>query len=290
MRKDVLIQVFLKRDIVFKTKPQLAVEMIKEPKEEHFAYGWLCADLLYGRNFYFRESLDEMGIKCVVDIQKYHLKYIEVSHLFIPQQSKRKNSKNTHYQTDTSLTTSDKYIQSISENDWRIIEYRQGTKGMMKARYHMKEVNIWSLGSEKSQKRTLIIRNINNKYSLRNFSLEATTEKAMTYMQGQPYLVEKTINDQKGELGLFDYQIRKYVFRYLHMALVMISMNYVLGMINKNRDKILQLSVRDIKLQLIEILLKNCVQIDKEITQMISRHKQRAVDIVFNYQEYRNST
>jgi SRSO17 transposase len=277
-----------KKDIVFKTKPQLAIEMIKELKDEGVEYGWVGADALYGRNFDFRDSIADMGLKYVVDIQKDHPIYLEEPHLYIPQKSRRKTTKTIRYQTDTVMQTPEKYIESLTDHDWKEIKYRQGTKGQMKALFHIREVYIWKPRSESSQKLTLIIRKKNNeiKYSLSNFSKKETTDEEFAYMQGQRFLVEKLFKDEKGELGLFDYQIRKYQSWYHHMALVMIAMHYTLEVIIKNRDKIPLLSVRDVRLQIIEILLNNGVKIDKEITQMVQRHKQRAEDIVNKYRNF----
>lgn len=274
-----------KKDIVFKTKPQLAIEMIKELDEEGIEYGWVGADALYGRNFEFREALDSLGKKYVVDIQKDHPIYIDSPNIFIPAKSKNKGRHLTRYQTDTPMTTPEKYVQALEDSNWKWIEFRQGTKGELKALFHFKEVWVWNPGAEKSQNLTLIIKKINNeiKYSLSNFCLEETTEEELAYIQGQRHLVEKSFKDSKGELGLFDYQIRKYVAWYHHMALVMIAMNFTLEILIKNSDEIPLLSVRDVRLQITEILQKNNVKLEKEITQMIVRHKQRADDIVRRY-------
>ena len=50
------------------------------------------------------------------------------------------------------------------------------------------------------------------------------------------------------------------------MALVMIAMHYTLEVIIQYKDKIPLLSVRDVRLQIIELLQNNGVKIDKEIT------------------------
>ena len=102
-------------------------------------------------------------------------------------------------------------------------------------------------------------------------------------MQGQRYLIEKTFKDSKRELGLFDYQIRKYVAWCHHNALVMMAMHFVLEKIMENKEKIPLLSVRDVRLQLLQILRKNGTLIEKEIRQMRIRHLQRLYDIVNSY-------
>mgnify|MGYP002072510428 FL=1 len=71
--------------IVFKTKPQLAIEMITELEATGIQYRWVGADSLYGRNYEFREALEALGKKFVVDIQENHPIYMEAPHLYIPK-------------------------------------------------------------------------------------------------------------------------------------------------------------------------------------------------------------
>ena len=278
------------RDIVFKTKPQLAVEMISELDQEGINYGWVGADALYGRNFEFREALEKLGKKYVLDIQKDHPIYIDSPNIFVPAKSKKRGRQPSRYQTDTPMTTPDLYVQTLDKSSWKWIEVKQGTKGKMKAQFHFKEIWVWQPGAQTSQKLTLIIKKINNeiKYSLSNFCLEQTTEEDLAYMQVQRHLVEKSFKDTKGELGLFDYQIRKHMAWYHHMALVMITMHFTLEIIVKNYDVLPLVSVRDVRLQIIEILQNNEAKLEKELTQMIVRHQQRAVDIVRRYIKFQS--
>jgi hypothetical protein len=86
------------------------------------------------------------------------------------------------------------------------------------------------------------------------------------------------------ELGMTDYQIRKYTAWYHHMALVMMAMHYILKERIEFEQNIPLLSTRDIRLQMIEQLIYQGVRMEEEIVQMIRRHLQRKEDIDRYYQ------
>jgi SRSO17 transposase len=274
-----------KSDIVFKTKPQLAIEMIEELEAAGIQYRWVGADSLYGRNYEFRNALQALGKKFVVDIQEDHHIYMQPPNLYIPERKTNRGQKPKRYISDSESITVQQYMLQSDNSEWKHIKYRNGTKQPMNAFYLVKTVWVWKPGDEQYTQYTLIIKKIKEeiKYSFSNFNLTEISIEELAYMQGQRYLIEKSFKDSKGELGLFDYQIRKYMAWYHHNALVMMAMHFVLEKILEHKEKIPLLSVRDVRLQMIPILRKNNVMIEQEIRQMKKRHFQRAYDIIRSY-------
>ncbi len=60
----------------FKTKPELALEMVKEARCNGLSYGWVGADGLYGNDPAFLYGLDELGETFMIDIHKDQPIYI----------------------------------------------------------------------------------------------------------------------------------------------------------------------------------------------------------------------
>ncbi len=100
----------------------------------------------------------------------------------------------------------------MTKNDFSKIEWHKGSKGWLKALFHIQTVWVWDPKTQKAQKRTLIIRKDQNKikYSLSNFKEEEKSIEEFAYMQGQRYWIERSFQDNIGELGMADYQVRKY--------------------------------------------------------------------------------
>lgn len=169
----------------------------------------------------------------------------------------------------------------MTKNDFSKIEWHKGSKGWLKALFHIQTVWVWDPKTQKAQKRTLIIRKDQNKikYSLSNFTVEEESIEEFAYMQGQRYWIERSFQDNIGELGMADYQVRKYNAWYHHMALVMMAMHYILKKRQEKKEQIPLLSARDVRLQTIAILLSQGVNIEEEIKQMLYRHIQREKDI-----------
>ncbi|MBK8628406.1 MAG: hypothetical protein IPN86_23490 [Saprospiraceae bacterium] len=81
----------------------------------------------------------------------------------------------------------------MTKNDFTKIEWRKGTKGWLKALFHIQTVWIWDSKTEKAQKRTLIIRKDRNKikYSLSNFKEEEKSIEEFAYIR--PKILDRTI-------------------------------------------------------------------------------------------------
>lgn len=80
-----------------------------------------------------------------------------------------------------------------------------------------------------------------------NFTIEEKSIEEFAYMQGQRYWIERSFQDNI-ELGMADYQVRKYNSWYHHMALVMMAMHFILKSGSKKED-IPLLSARDVKVR-----------------------------------------
>src|SRR5690606_22379561 len=159
------------------------------------------------------------------------------------------------------------YYKTLTTSDFTQEKWRKGTKGWLEASFHIKAVWIWNPKAEKAQKRTLIIRKDSNKikFSLSNFTAEEKSIKEFEYMQGQRYWIERSFQDNIGEIGMTDYQVRKYNSWYHHMALVMMAMHFVLKKRLNAKEDIPLLSARDVRLQTIALLLSQGVTMEEEI-------------------------
>ena len=65
-----------KADIQFKTKPQLALEMVQQAIDEGITFDWVGGDGLYGHNSELRAGLEELGVFYVLDVHKDEKVYL----------------------------------------------------------------------------------------------------------------------------------------------------------------------------------------------------------------------
>lgn len=270
--------------IVKKTKVQLAIELIEDIKKAGIEFGWINADGLYGSSYAFSRAIDEMGEKFVVDVHKDQMVYLIKPEIYVPVKEIYRGRKHTRPVTDTKPVEVQNYIKTLRSADFKEVKIRKGTKGWLTAEVHITTVWVWDNEESQARERTLFIRKPINKkddikYCLSNFTTKEKTAQELAFMQAQRFWVERAFEDQKGELGMSDYQVRKYIAWHHHQALVMLAMLYVNKQKITYQENIPLLSVRDIRLQLIALLKERGAYLEKEIDKMIIRHDQRINDI-----------
>ncbi len=270
-----------KKAIKYATKMQLAMEMIDELDKQGIEYGWIGADSLYGQGYEFANALDKKGKKFVLDIKVNQHIYLTELEVLVENRVTKKGKEIIKLTNELKSVKVEDYYKTLTKNDFSKIEWHKGSKGWLKALFHIQTVWVWDPKTQKAQKRTLIIRKDQNKikYSLSNFKEEEKSIEEFAYMQGQRYWIERSFQDNIGELGMADYQVRKYNAWYHHMALVMMAMHYILKKRQEKKEQIPLLSARDVRLQTIAILLSQKVEIEEEIKQMLYRHILREKDI-----------
>ena len=272
------------QDIVYKTKPALAIDILDEVVAKDIKFGWITADGLYGQSYEFCKAIDEREMKFIVDVHKDQHVYLEKPVISIPERKGNRGRNPTRKVTDQQPIEVQAYMKTLTASSFTQVNVRKGTKGWIEVTAHKKQVWVWDHQEDEARLRMLILsKGGDAKYMLSN---EVATEKSLkefVFMGSQRYFIERAFGDGKGELGLGDYQIRKYISWYHHQALIMMAMNYVLETKMKHKDTLPLLSVRDVRMQIIEELKNHGVHIEKEIDLMLVRHKTRYEDIIRYY-------
>ena len=268
--------------IVKKSKPQLAVDMIKETVDSGVKFGWVTADGLYGQSYEFCKALDEMILKFVVDVHRdQHVYLNDPAPYANPRSPKGKLiTKETH------IKVQDYYNSLDKSKDFEKVKIRRGTKGWIKADVHTVQVWVWNEKEQKARSRTLVIKKGDKlKFALSNIPVTEATPQEFAFKQGQRHWIERAFQDCKGELGMVEYQVRKFNAWYHHQALVMFALQFVNRKRIEMQKDIPLLSVRDVRLMLIVTLKEQGAQMENEINQMLVRHEQRIKDIERYYNE-----
>lgn len=266
----------------FKTKIELALEMITSDLAAGVEIGWVGGDGLYGHGSELGFALDNMGLNFLLDIHCNQKIYPVKPTLSVPE-SAGLGRKPTKLQADRDPTQVRWYAHHLHPFQWKTITVRQGTKGPITLSVHAAPVWIWDGESERVTERVLVIsrHQADNKikYSLSNVDYRSTPIERLAYMQAQRYWVERAFQEAKSELGMSDYQVRKWNAWHHHMALVMLSLSFIVKERISHKNDYPLISCRDIRLLMIALLLKDPDAIEKRIEQMRARHEQRRKDI-----------
>ena len=271
----------------FKTKLELALEMVKADTEAGVEFGWVGGDGFYGHGLDLGNRLDNMGLTFLLDVHCNQQIYPTKPHLSVPESTSKRGAKPTKLRADSDPIRADLYAQQLSSYEWQTVTVRDGTKGPLTLSMHATRVWLWDGKSDALTERVLVIsRNQSDnkiKYSLSNADYLATSIQRFAYMQAQRYWVERAFQEAKSDLGMSDYQVRKWDAWHHHMALVMLSLSFIVKERMLYKDDCPLLSCRDIRLIIIAMLRNDPADVDNKIAQMEIRHKQRREDINRHY-------
>jgi SRSO17 transposase len=267
----------------FKSKLELAREMVQADREAGVEFDWVGGDGLYGHGLELAQALDEMGLTFLLDVHCDQQIYPFKPQLRVPERTSTRGAAPTKRRADVKALRVDAYAQQLLPCQWRTVTVRDATKGPLKLQMHSARVWLWDGQAEAPSERTLVIsrRLTDNqlKYSLSNDDATTTPIERFAYRQAQRYWVERAFQEAKSELGMSDYQVRKWTAWHHHMALVMLSLSFLVKERIEKGESYPLLSARDIRLLIIAMLLNDPDAVDRRIAQMDIRHEQRRKDI-----------
>ena len=274
---------------IYKTKPELALEMIVE-MQNNVKHGWVGGDSLYGSSTKLRQDLQELEELFVMDVSEDLYVYLENPKPYVPEPKPGRGRNNSSYVSDCIPLKVKTIKEQLTDFQWKTHNIRKGTKGTLIRKMVVMEVYVWSakrpseLDTEKL--RLIISCNENGteiKYSLTNdIALEKEqrlSDWGVLYRQMQRYWVERGIQDCKDSLGMTDYQVRGWMAWHHHIALTMMALYYMVEQKIMHENEIPLLSCPDIKFFLALNLPRKTNTPDETWSLIQKRHKQRQKDL-----------
>jgi SRSO17 transposase len=279
---------------VFKTKLELAYDILLHQLELGTVFEFVSADGYYGNDLNFGSKINDLGLVYMLDIHRDQPIYLEKPELFLPQRKSPRGREPKRLKTSVQSLKVSEYCKSLQANEWQKIKVRNTAKGTLTSLYHFVKVFVWNKETDDIENRLLVIRKTKTKsgeeikYSFTNAEMAQYTEKAIAYMQAQRYFIEHCIRESKQVLGLSQFQTRKWSAWQHQVALNMMTMCFML----KERlccfAQIPLLSARDIREWLCFAFARKLTEQDI-LKLIISRHYRRQTDINRAYiKEYLN--
>ena len=251
---------------VYKTKPQLALEMIKSDKKLGVQFDWIDGDGLYGHNTELTHGLNDEGLFYVLDVHKDELFYLEKPTFSIPIKKSKKGETPTNLKADKPTFRIDIYYLSLEQEQWEKVKV--SWKYVL---VHTVAIWHWDGKEENARQRTLVItRTLDNKpkvkFSFGNGQAEEYTGEEYAYFQCNRYWVEHSFDDAKNELGLSGYQIRKWNAWQHHQSLTIMACLYMLIHKVARKPQYELMSIRDTRIMIIANLFSDQETVSKLIT------------------------
>lgn len=169
----------LKAEDIYKTKPQLAIEIIKELQKWNFNIALVLADSLYGESGDVITELEESNLEYIVAIRSNHKVWM------FGKERKRSNPWKPYQQKLSQKKSETRYIREIIFGKRKHIRFYQISK---KEDKNPDPKDTWFIMTNKKGK---IAKTIASEYSLRNW-------------------IEYAFKQVKNELGWADFRVTDY--------------------------------------------------------------------------------
>ena len=277
-----------KEERTYKTKPELALDMIKQDIARGIRFDWIGGDGLYGHNTKLCDGLDKLGQFFVMDVHKDERVFLHEPSFKIPAAKPGSGRKPTKQKADICSIRLDELQQAIEEDDWKLEQIRDTSKGKLLLYVYKTEVWTWDGESSQAKKRVLIITKTTDpkprvKYSISNGAIDAHSHREYAYFVSQRYWVERSFDNAKNELGMSDYQIRKWQSWHTHHAIMMLASLFITTKLIESKDEIPLLSFKDARILIVTQICATQIEMEQKIVQMQKRHNKRKADIDWNY-------
>ena len=262
-----------------RTKLELALEMVERAQTRGVKFAWVLADAAYGCSNEFCGTIGRWGLFFMCDAAATNRVWDADPQ---PQAGQPTGRGRPASRFVARNGTARKWkIADLAkvrlDKEGREVVIRKTTQGELRARVWVGEAWVWDEKEERSIRRALVAREMEDgeiKTSWTNAPATMSWE-SLAYMQAQRHWVERTFQDGKSQLGMAQYEIRKWRGWHHHMALVSLAMLFMLKERVAHSESAPLLSARDI-VELLEYYLPRRGGKEEEVlADLITRHEQR---------------
>lgn len=208
-------------DIVFQTKPELGLKMIRRAVENDIPRGLVLVDTAYGNSYKFRRAVRREGLDYAVAISS-------TSKVWQVDSLDRRFSK--------PLTVSSLALKMVEGGDFRRVTWREGTSGRLSSLFCRKRVlPIRDDGSNRGEGEVLWLvmewedgESNPNKFYLCTLSQDISM-KHLVYHIKQRWRTERAYEDLKGQLGLDHFEGRRYPGWHHHVSVALCCYAFIIA-------------------------------------------------------------
>jgi SRSO17 transposase len=230
-------------EVVFQTKPEIALEQIRQAMEQLVPLGVVLADAGYGRGTQFRTDLTELGLQYAVGIESNATVW-EPGQQPLPAPARKpgRGAPPTRLQRDPDhRPISVKQLALVlPPSAWKEIGWRQGSEGTLRSRFAAVRVRP----AHRDYKRTepypeewLLIEwpkkeSEPTKYWLSTLP-EKTSLKSLVKITKHRWIIERDYEELKQELGLGHYEGRGWRGFHHHATLCIAAYGFLISERNR---------------------------------------------------------
>jgi len=218
------------RDLVFRSKPQLAVDILREiRKEDLIRYTYIAADSVYGQSPEFIAEIEQdqhriyfVGISS--DSKCWTEQPVTVEHIY--RYGGKQQTKTMVEKTERKPISVDMLARNLNEYFWYRRSIAEGTKGPVAYDFARLQI-VLSKSGFPDKKVVLVIRRSIDKHPEYSYFISNapadTPLQTFVWLSGLRWPIEQSFEEAKTELGMDHYEVRKYPGWNHHMLTCMLG-------------------------------------------------------------------
>jgi SRSO17 transposase len=204
-------------DLTFKTKPQLAVEILERvEKEEALPFKYVVADSIYGESPHFISAIEKrVGLTYFVSVSSDTLFWLQEPTIMEKSYKYRGKTKTKKYvpPDEKKPTKASYFAKRLHDVFWYRRTVSEGTKGPIEYEFTKRRVALCHDGLPGKTVWLIIKRTLGNaphySFYLSNAPM-STRLKTFVWLSGIRWAIEQCFEEAKSELGMDHYEVRKY--------------------------------------------------------------------------------
>jgi SRSO17 transposase len=249
-------------NVTFKTKPELAVDLVREVlTHKAVPARWLAADALYGDSPAFRDAIADVGLWYFTEVACSSLIWRRHPALIVPPWSGRgrkptkvclKTASNQPYRVD-------EVLRRLPKSAWVRSIVKEGSKGPIVCDFAFVRVTEARQGLPGPRVWLVLRRNVADpsvvKFSFSN-APETIEALELVRVSGMRWPVELTFEEGKQELGMDQYETRSWLGWQHHMTLVMLAHHFLVWVRVRWAARAPALTLNQVRLLLMSVIPK----------------------------------
>jgi SRSO17 transposase len=240
-------------DLKFKTKAEIALELMRGAQSNGVKFGWVGMDTFYGRQTSLPKAIDSDGIVYMADIPSDTRVWLNHPRVGIPERKSNRGRMPTESRVldDEPSPTEVRMIKKeLDPSQWVPTFVRDTERRELWSRIAC--LRIYAVEDKLPGKEQWLIIRVDDsdgatKYQLSNAPLDTTIDR-FAQMSCSRYWIERAFEDEKGLAGFADFQGRNWLGWHHHITMAMFSMMVMMFICIEFGQFADLLTVQDIKL------------------------------------------
>jgi SRSO17 transposase len=223
-------------EVVFKTKPELAIELTERAAGWEIERAPILGDCAYGKNTELRERLNDAALQYVLSVSEEVSVFAPETTFLVTEQSPRRGRPKSRPRPDRKPEQIGALIARLSPSEFQTVTFRDGPDGKRtRSRFcflRVRAANDWEKKTPFPPREEWLIaewpegREKPADYWLSNLPADTKPER-LARLARLRWKIELDYKQLKGQLGLDHYEGRSYLGWYHHTALVTAAHGFI---------------------------------------------------------------